>query len=336
MSLFILFRKRLLMRFLFIIVGFVCALNAENLAKIYLNQGLEAVGVELEKQLANKKFWLNELNDKNLSLGYYDENAAIVVTNKTNKTFKVFFYENGKLTQKFDQKVGVTGLMGDKEVQGDLKTPVGFYELGAKFRPEDQYYGGLAFATSYPNLLDKVQGKTGGGIWIHGYPLDGERLDELKTRGCIALYNDVLKDFSKVIERQKETFAMTEEKEIVRTNSNEIAILFASLFAWKDKWTRNDIKSYLEFYDEKDFKRFDKKNFKEFAAMKEAIFSRKEKKVIKFSKINISPYPNIKNEKMFRITFYQDYYTPNHQFKGNKTLYVKLDDENKMKILVEK
>lgn len=324
------------MRFLLIVAAFIGVLGAENLAKIYLNQGLEAVGVELEKQLASKNFWLGELNGKDLSLGYYDADAAIVVTNKTEKTFKVFFYKDGKLTQEFDKKVGVTGLMGDKEVQGDLKTPVGFYELGAKFKPEDNYYGGLAFATSYPNLLDKVQGKTGGGIWIHGYPLDGERLDELKTRGCIALHNDNLREFAKVIERQKETFAMTEEKEVVRTNADEIATLFAALFAWKDKWTNNDIKSYLEFYDEKDFKRFDKKGFKEFSAMKQAIFSRKEKKTIKFSKISISPYPNIKNEKLFRIAFYQDYYTPNHQFKGNKTLYVKLDEKGKMKILAEK
>ena len=311
-----------------------CVLNGADLARIYLNEGLEAVGVELEKQLANKDFWLTELKDKNVSLGYYDSNAAIVVTNKTNKTFKVFFYKDGKLSQEFDEKVGVTGLMGDKEVQGDLKTPVGFYELGGKFEPEDQYYGGLAFATSYPNLLDKVNNKTGSGIWIHGYPLDGGRLDELKTRGCIALHNDTLRKFSKVVENQSKKFAMTEESEVVRTNADEIALLLASLFAWKDKWRASDLKAYLEFYDEKDFRRFDKKNFKEFAAMKRAIFAKKEKKTIKFSKINISPYPNLKQQKMFRITFYQDYYTKNHQFRGNKTLYVKLDG-GKMKILAE-
>lgn len=309
--------------------------NAQNLAQIYLNQGLEAVGIELEKQLAKKDFWLDELKDKNLSLGYYDSETAIVLTNKTNKSFQVFFYKNGKLSREFNEKVGVTGLMGDKQVQGDLKTPVGFYELGTKFKPEDQYYGGLAFATSYPNLLDRVQGKTGSGIWIHGYPLDGERLDEVKTRGCIALHNKTLREFEKVIEKHGKTFAMTEEKEVVRTNADEIAALMAALFAWKDKWTQSDIKAYLEFYDEKDFRRFDKKDFKEFAAMKGAIFSKKEKKTIKFSNISISPYPNIKNEKMFRIAFYQDYYTKNHQFRGNKTLYVKLDTAGKMKILAE-
>lgn len=93
-----------------------------------------------------------------------------------------------------------------------FKNSVGFYELGRKFNPGDPYYGPFAFATTYPNLLDKVQGKTGGGIWIHGYPLDGTRLDEFKTRGCIALFNENLEEFAKVIQ-DKKVFAMTEEKE---------------------------------------------------------------------------------------------------------------------------
>ena len=315
----------------------VCSLNAaNNLATIYLNQGLEAVGIELEKELANKSFWLKELEGNDLSLGYYASDVAIVVTNKTEKTFKVFFYNKGKLTEKFDQKVGVTGLMGDKEVEGDLKTPVGFYDLGKRFDPPTDYYGVAAFATNYPNLFDRVHNKTGGGIWIHGYPLNGERLDELKTRGCIALYNDILQQFVGVVRDQRELFAMTEEEQVVRTNADDIATILASLFEWKDKWRVSDIRAYLSFYDEKNFKRFDKKNFKEFAAMKRAVFSKNEKKTIKFSNINISPYPNMKKEKMFRVTFYQDYYTANHQFRGNKTLYVKLDEEGKMKILVER
>lgn len=323
------------MRKIFSLILLACVLNASDLARIYLNEGLEAVGVELEKRLASKDFWLAELKDKNVSLGYYDSNAAIVVTNKTDKTFKVFFYKDGKLSQEFNERVGVTGLMGDKEVQGDLKTPVGFYELGSKFAPPSDYYGVAAFATNYPNLLDRVNDKTGGGIWIHGYPLDGERLDEVKTRGCIALYNDTLKKFEKLVQKQGTKFAMTEERQVVRTNADEIATLFAALFAWKDRWKESDIKAYLDFYDEKDFRRFDKKNFKEFATMKRAIFSKNEKKTIKFSKISISPYPNLKQEKMFRITFYQDYYTKNHQFRGNKTLYVRLDGAGKMKILAE-
>ncbi|ELL4695302.1 murein L,D-transpeptidase [Campylobacter coli] len=315
---------------------FICisALGASDLVKIYLNQGLDAVGVAIEKELTNKDFWLDEIGDRNISLGYYNDDVAIVLTNKTDKILRVYSYSDGKIKQDFEQKAIITGLMGDKQVEGDLKTPVGFYELGRKFNPGDPYYGPFAFATTYPNLLDKVQGKTGGGIWIHGYPLDGTRLDEFKTRGCIALFNENLEEFAKVVQ-DKKVFAMTEEKEKVRAKKEDIAALLADLFAWKLAWTDSDINTYLNFHDEKQFKRFDKMKFEQFASMKKSIFSRKEDKKIKFSDINISPYPNVENETMYRISFYEDYYTKNYQFKGDKILYVKIDSKGKMKILAE-
>lgn len=314
----------------------VSAFGASDLVKIYLNQGLDAVGVAIEKELTNKDFWLSEIGDKNISLGYYsDDNVAIVLTNKTDKILRVYSYDDeGKITKEFEQKAIITGLMGDKKFEGDLKTPIGFYELGRKFNPGDPYYGPFAFATTYPNLFDKVQGKTGGGIWIHGYPLDGSRIDEFKTRGCIALFNENLEKFAKIVQ-DKKVFAMTEEKDKIRAKKEDIATLFADLFAWKLAWTNNDINAYLKFYDEKEFKRFDKMKFDQFALMKKSIFSRKENKKIKFSNINISPYPNLENETMYRISFYEDYYTKNYQFKGDKILYVKIDSKGKMKILAE-
>ncbi|EDO8527307.1 L,D-transpeptidase family protein [Campylobacter jejuni] len=309
-------------------------LHASDLVKIYLNQGLDAVGVAIEKELTQKDFWLSEIGDKNISLGYYDDNVAIVLTNKTDKILRVYSYEDGKIRKDFEQKEIITGLMGDKKIEGDLKTPVGFYELGRKFNPGDPYYGPFAFATTYPNLLDKVQGKTGGGIWIHGYPLDGSRLDEFKTRGCIALFNNNLEKFAQVVQ-DKKVFVMTEEKEKIRAKKDQIASLLANLFTWKLAWTNSDTNTYLSFYDEQEFKRFDKMKFEQFASMKKSIFSRKEDKKIKFSDINISPYPNLENETMYRISFYEDYYTKKYQFRGDKILYVKIDSKGKMKILAE-
>ncbi len=322
------------MRILLVFMAFLSSLCASDLVKIYLNDGLDAVGAAIEKELGNKDFWLEELGDKNLTLGYYDKDVVIVKTNKNDKILKVYSYTNGKIKKEFEQKEVITGLMGDKEKEGDLKTPIGFYELGAKFNPGDQYYGPFAFATSYPNLLDKVQGKTGGGIWIHGYPLDGTRLDEFKTRGCIALFNDKLEDFAKVVAGKK-VYVLTEEKDSIKAKKDEIASLMADLFAWKYAWTESDVNAYLDFYDEEEFKRFDKSTFSQFASMKRVIFSRKEHKIIKFSDISISPYPNLEDEKMYRISFYEDYYTKNYQFRGNKILYVKLDKKGKMKILAE-
>lgn len=320
-------------KILFLSLSFIVATHASDFAKLYLNEGIEAVRMAIEKELTNKDFWLEEIKDKNVTLGYYDEKVAIALTNKKDKVIRVYHYDDGKLEQKFIQKDVLTGLAGDKEIEGDLKTPIGFYELGKKFFPGDPYYGPFAFATTYPNVLDKTLGKTGGGIWIHGYPLDGTRLDTYKTRGCIAVQNDLLDEFNSLVADRK-SYAMTEEKEKIRTNSKEIAILFANLFAWKESWQNNDIKTYLSFYDKDKFKHYDKKDYKSFAKNKERIFAKNEKKTIKFSKISISPYPNVDNEKIFRIGFFEDYKTANYKFKGEKVIYVKLQEE-KMQILAE-
>ena len=76
--------------------------------------------------------------------------------------------------------------VGDKTAQGDRKTPEGVYFITKKISyPLDPVeYGVHAFATDYPNPVDKLRGKTGSGIWIHskGYPIAGKT-----TRGCLAV-----------------------------------------------------------------------------------------------------------------------------------------------------
>lgn len=59
---------------------------------------------------------------------------------------------------------------GDKLVQGDLKTPEGMYYITTIKREQDlaAQYGPRAYVLNYPNDVDRAQGKTGYGIWIHG------------------------------------------------------------------------------------------------------------------------------------------------------------------------
>ena len=75
---------------------------------------------------------------------------------------------------------------GDKQVEGDLKTPEGVYFVRGKIQiPLDfEMYGNHAYALNYPNPVDKLKGKTGGGIWLHskGNPIKGQ-----VTQGCVAI-----------------------------------------------------------------------------------------------------------------------------------------------------
>ncbi len=80
---------------------------------------------------------------------------------------------------------------GDKQVQGDLKTPEGIYFVTRKVTQQLDFmeYGPHAFALSYPNPVDRLLDKTGGGIWLHskGRPIKG-----VQTRGCIAVEQEAI------------------------------------------------------------------------------------------------------------------------------------------------
>lgn len=75
---------------------------------------------------------------------------------------------------------------GDKQKEGDLRTPEGVYFVTHKIEQKLDFmeYGPHAFNLNYPNPADRLRGKTGGGIWLHskGQPIEG-----LTTRGCMAI-----------------------------------------------------------------------------------------------------------------------------------------------------
>lgn len=75
---------------------------------------------------------------------------------------------------------------GDKNTEGDMRTPEGVYFVTGKVRsPLDfEEYGSQAHALNYPNPVDRLRGKSGSGIWIHS---KGKPIANQATRGCIAI-----------------------------------------------------------------------------------------------------------------------------------------------------
>ena len=65
-------------------------------------------------------------------------------------------------------------------------------------------------------------------------------------------------------------------------------------------------------------------NFKKFKKYKTRVFNKNEKKIIELSNINVVPYPNESNKKMFKIIMDEYYKTKSYKFKGKKELYVEL------------
>ncbi|MBL7687516.1 MAG: L,D-transpeptidase family protein [Bdellovibrionaceae bacterium] len=90
--------------------------------------------------------------------------------------------------------IGSNGL--GKSIEGDRKTPIGSYWLGAP-RKSDRY--GLFIPVGYPNEVDLQAGRTGHSVGIHGplrIPLFasacsvGSSLEKNWTAGCVAVARD--------------------------------------------------------------------------------------------------------------------------------------------------
>ena len=312
--------------FLIIVSNIVFA----DLVDLYRNQGLDAVKILLEKEMTREDYWYKYLSDKNVDYGYYESKKFIILAQKEAKEIALYQVDKNNHNLLLKESVIVGEKQGDKQIEGDLKTPVGAYDLIDKLTKLDSFYGPLALVTSYPNTFDKTQNKKGHGIWIHGMPFDEQR--EEYTKGCIALDNPKLKELDENID-YNESILLISDENIRKASKEDISIILASIFKWKEAWKESDINKYLKFYS-KSFKRHDGMSIKQFKVYKERIFSKNEEKKIKFSNINITPYPNSLNKQMYKVVMDEDYRTKYFTFNGKKELYLELKN-NKIEILAE-
>ncbi|RYZ41357.1 MAG: hypothetical protein EOP49_28975 [Sphingobacteriales bacterium] len=109
---------------------------------------------------------------------------------------KLMVYKDRVLLKTYRVALG-RAPVGDKQMEGDFRTPEGLYKIDAK-NPHSGYHKNLGI--SYPNNADRAAARAlgkspGGDIKIHGLPNgrpDIGKLHRLKdwTFGCIALTNE--------------------------------------------------------------------------------------------------------------------------------------------------
>ncbi len=86
-----------------------------------------------------------------------------------------------------------SGALGPKVVEGDRQAPEGFYNITpALLNPNSNYY--LAFNTGYPNKFDRVNGRTGSLLMVHG---------DCSSRGCYSMTDQAIAEIYAIV---RETF----------------------------------------------------------------------------------------------------------------------------------
>lgn len=315
----------------FLVLLLINLLFAKDIYDVYRYEGLKAAQKVLEHDLQSKDFWLKRLQNKDVKLGYFENPTFILFCNKLSRTLDVYAYKD-KLKKITTFSNIIVGKLGDKQKEGDLRTPIGNYTLINRLIPGNTFYGPLAFVTSYPNLFDRLHKKDGYGIWIHGKPLDGERGS--LSKGCIVLNNNEILYLDKIINYKKTVLEITQNP--LYANKNDIAEILATLYKWRYAWEKSNLHKYLSFYA-KDFHRSNGWDLKRFKEYKKRVFDSKKGQKIKifFKNIQITPYQNLENKKIYKIEFYEEYLSPTYTFKGNKEIYMAKRD-GKFKIILEK
>jgi len=124
--------------------------------------------------------------------------ADRVVVEKSDR--KLHLLQDGKAFRTFDIALGIRP-NGDKEYEGDFRTPEGTYVLDVR-NPNSEYF--LSIHVSYPNRQDVREARAkgvdpGGAIMIHGQPNEPTRSETYYrtqdwTNGCIAVSNSDMID----------------------------------------------------------------------------------------------------------------------------------------------
>jgi len=305
---------------------------AYSLIDFYRKDGSLNLERKAEELLKSKDFWLKRLENYDTDFGYYENLEHLLIVNKNFQSLDLYKLENleFQLIQTADILVGKN--QGYKTIEGDKKTPTGVYNLTKRLYKLNPFYGPLAMVLSYPNLFDRLKGRTGSGIWIHGKPLNGDR--DMFTKGCVALDNERLVRFDKLISNLNRSIIILEDGRLRKVSKENLALILSSIYSWLASWRDNQFKTYLSFYA-KEFKRFDGNGFDWFKKYKKNIFKKRERKKIFITNINISPYPNSYDNKLFLVIFDEEYKTSSFNWKGKKKLFIKLINR-KMKIVIEK
>ena len=123
---------------------------------------------------------------------YNGPEVTFVVVNKEAR--RMYLLHNDTVLKNYDIDLGFAP-SGDKQVEGDGKTPEGLYFIDRR-NPNSKFY--LSLGISYPNAKDVAEARRlgqrpGGDIFIHGKPNPFKR-DTDWTWGCIAVTNKEMED----------------------------------------------------------------------------------------------------------------------------------------------
>ncbi len=252
-----------------------------------------------------------------VSSGYYSSHAFVV--DKKARSLSVWLQESGGFKQVAQFPADLGRQDGDKRASGDHRTPEGIYFLLNRLEgPSLDFgqYGQRAFTTDYPNFFDRLDGKTGNGIWLHAVP-DKTPLTR-GSRGCVVVRNNVIGSLTQYVRLQKTPILIEKEVDYVLVDDLRASAqqLNQTIETWRTAWEQKDINRYISFYGD-DFKAMGMTR-DQWKTYKQGLNDRYRQLGIKLSRPILLRYKD-----GIVARFLQNYTSDQHTDFGEKTLYMK-------------
>ncbi len=264
----------------------------------------------------------------------------VLVAEKSTHLLHLFKNNEGYPELVKSYQIATGKISGDKEAEGDFKTPEGVYnfvdflnnkQLMAQSGPQGVIYGAGAFVTDYPNPIDKILKKGGSGIWLHSTN-DETRIEKgLDSRGCVVTANNELIELSKYLELNKTPMIIVHDLVYLneKTYETQKGELKKILDEWLTAWRKKDIESYMSYYHPQEFTD-SKGKYPQYKAYKKAVFSNPGQPKIDLDYVSIMQAKNYAV-----ITFTQKYQSSTINDTGRKILYLRQDSNYHWKIVNE-
>lgn len=242
----------------------------------------------------------------------------VLVVEKSSQS--LFVYSNYQPEPIETFKVTTGKALGQKFVEGDMKTPEGLYYfrriVAGDDLPKVDDYGEKAFTLNYPNPIDRRENRFGSGIWLHGAYNADKLTSPNNSRGCVVMHNGDLVKVSKYIFLNQTPICVYDKirYDTVENITEKRDRLVEYLKEWKTNWESKDISGYIQYYDDR-FS-YNRMNLTAFKNHKERL-----NKNYRFIKVSLSDINIYAYDDYFMVMFHQLYISDKNHFYSKKIQY---------------
>lgn len=261
--------------------------------------------------------------------------SHLVLVNLSDSRAYLFNVIKGQLRFVTSYYITQGKLGAGKEKEGDKRTPIGAYFLGSHIDRAkiSSFYGIGAVPLQYPNSWDKLNNRTGHGIWFHGTPIGQYSRPPKASDGCMVFTND---DLAQILTLDWRKTLVVTDRQIQWLSANEYGIaqkeVLSLLNSWRSAWEQLDLKAYLSFYAP-NFTGGVGETIREWTAKKTQIFSYKRAHKIELSDLLLIPYPN--EPDVLLMLFTQKYTRDGKESIERKRLWWRKNEQGKWQIFSE-